>query len=318
MKKIFIIFLVLSFKTYANSTHDITKVVIPAAGLGTRFLPFTKAVPKEMLPLDNKPAIQHVVEEAINSGIKNVIIITNELKKAIENHFGDCQNAALKENSRYDVIVQNDKLFRSANFTYLNQTSPRGLGDAILMAQEVIGDEFFAVMLPDDIIASRDPGLEQLIEVALQEQVSVIAVEEVPFNMVSSYGIISVKQWINPSAYEIGDLVEKPRPSQAPSNLGITGRYVLSPKIFDSLKALQKNLVSGELQLTDAISHMMRTTGERVIAYKLKGTRYDTGTPLGWIKAVIDQGLNNATYKDSLREYLIERLETTHRSRLSY
>ncbi len=265
---------------------EIKKVVIPCAGLGTRFLPLTKTIPKEMLPLLNKPAIQYIVEEALNSEIDNFFIITGKGKESIADHFDTCEalKLLLQEKNKSHLIINLEKIIKAARFSYIRQCEQLGLGHAISMAQHSIGKEYFAVMLPDDIIISKTPALAQMLRVARQEKACVIAIQEVPVQTVSSYGIISVKKQITPNLFQVGSLVEKPDPKNSPSNLAIIGRYILSSKIFASINEIQNN--EGEIQLTDAIAHMIRS-GEKVFAYKVQGVRYDIGTPIGWAKAVI-------------------------------
>lgn len=284
----------------------ITKAIIPAAGLGTRFLPFTKAVPKEMLPLIDKPAIQYIVEEAINSGIDHFSIITSTAKHAVENHFDSNPGLEflLREKNLYPLLAHTDKLFQTANFTYVRQPEALGLGHAVWMARATIGKEYFGVMLPDEIFVSKDPGLAQLIKIARQERASVVAVQEVPHECVSSYGVIAIKKQITPKLFQLAALVEKPSQKDAPSNLALTGRYILSHKIFNSLEQIMP-YTTGELQLTDGISHMLGE-GEKVFAYKVQGIRYDIGKPLGWIKAVLGTALQDPRYARHVREFLAD------------
>ncbi len=286
---------------------NITKAVIPAAGLGTRFLPFTKSIPKEMLTLldENgtpKPALHHIIEEGLASGISNVYIITNDNKHEIKHYFEpDPQlEAELEKRGKKSLLSEVDRIIKSVNFTYIQQLEQLGLGHAILMAKKAIGTDYFGVMLPDDIIAGDNPGLAQLIKVAEKEQASVIAVQEVPQQSVSSYGIIAIKKKISDRLFEIDTLVEKPALEDAPSNLAITGRYVLSPKIFASLEVIKPG-AGGELQLTDAIADMLNK-GERVFAYKFEGRRFDIGTPLGWLEANIYYGLQNPKYASIIKK----------------
>jgi len=285
---------------------DVVKAIIPAAGFGTRFLPFTKAVPKEMLPLVNKPAIQYIVEEGLRSGIKNFLMVTSKSKYAIENHFDANQELEhlLEEKNKSSLISGISKIARKAYFSYVRQSEPLGLGHAILMAKHSIGKEYVGIALPDDIIISKQPGLAQLIEIARQEKASVIAVQEVPTECVSSYGVIAIKKQITPKLFQVSHLVEKPQQKDAPSNLAIIGRYVLSNKVFESLEDIS-TYAMGELQLTDAISHMAQN-GEKVFAYKMQGTRYDIGNPLGWLKAVIGTALQDPNYAPHVRKFLAE------------
>ena len=285
---------------------DVIKVIIPAAGLGTRFLPFTKSVPKEMIPLLNKPAIQYIVEEGLKSGIKNFILITGKSKHAIANHFDLNQELELmlEEKNKKALISGIQKIIKNSHFTYIRQSEPLGLGHAILMAKHSIGKEYFGVMLPDDIIVAKQPGLDQLIKIARQEKASVIAVQEVPISCISAYGVIAIKKQITPKLFQVSHLVEKPQQKDAPSNLAIIGRYVLSNKLFDSLEELNPYTMD-ELQLTDAISHMAQN-GEKVFAYKVQGTRYDIGNPLGWVKAIIGTALQDPTYGPHVKKFLSE------------
>jgi UTP--glucose-1-phosphate uridylyltransferase len=272
---------------------NIKNVIIPAAGLGTRFLPVTKSIPKEMIPIGNKPAIQYIVEEALNSGIKNFLIITNKEKESISKYFQSNErfDTFIRDTKRTDILNQLEHIINVCDFSYINQQEQLGLGHAVLMAQSHIKEDYFAVMLPDDIIVSDHPAINQLMDIAVTENATVIAVQEVPLQYVSSYGIINIKNKINDNLFEVSDLIEKPDALEAPSNFGIVGRYVLSSKIFDSIEAISKT-TKGEIQLTDAIAHMIKND-ERVIAYNIKGTRHDIGTPLGWAKAITEISYKN-------------------------
>jgi len=283
---------------------EITKAIIPAAGIGSRFLPFTKAMPKEMLPLLNKPACQYIIEEGIASSINQFIIITNKGKQAIANHFDyDFElETILKDHKKTDFIASLEKISRLAEFCYIRQPEPLGLGHAIWLARNVICNEYFGIFLPDDILISKNPGLAQLIQVARQEKASVIAVQEVPLEQTSSYGIIDIKKQITPNLYQVSQLVEKPDPKNTPSNLGIIGRYILSPKIFQAFEEIEADN-TGELQLTDAIDVMIRNN-EKVFAYKVQGTRYDIGNPIGWVKAVIGCALQDPQYAKHIKDFL--------------
>lgn len=263
----------------------INKVVIPAAGLGTRFLPFTKSIPKEMLPLSNKPAMHYIVKEAYDSGINTVFIITSHGKEALNNYFEDSVslNTLLKERNKLDLISDLDNFIKNVSFNFIRQPEPLGLGHAILMAKEAINNEYFGIMLPDDIIISNKPCLNNLIDIAEREQASVILVQEVSRNKTSSYGIVGIKKQLTENLFEVSHLVEKPNPVDAPSNLAIVGRYVLSSKVMDSLCSIKPDS-KNEIQLTDAIADML-LKGERILAYKLTDSRFDLGTPQGWIKA---------------------------------
>lgn len=286
--------------------EDITKVIIPAAGQGTRFLPYSKAIPKEMLPLLEKPALQRIIEEGILSEVKNYIIVTARGKHAIEDHFDSDSTleAFLKEHQKESLVQCIDKIIKTAEFTYVRQQEPLGLGHAVWLARHSIQKEYFGIMLPDDIIIGKQPALAQLIRIARQEKASVIAVQEVPMDCVSSYGIINVKKQITPHLFQVGNVVEKPSQKNAPSNLAIIGRYVLSHKIFSSLEQV-KNYSVGELQLTDGIAHLIQNN-EKVFAYKVQGVRYDIGNPIGWIKAIISMALQHPQYQSSIKRYISE------------
>jgi len=283
---------------------DITKAIIPAAGFGTRFLPYTKAVPKEMLPLIKQPAIQRIIEEGLASSISNFLIVTSRQKQAIANHFDSDPELEmfLQEHNKLNRIASIEKVIRQANFTYIRQSEALGLGHAIWTARHSISKEYFGIFLPDDIIVSKNPGMGQLIRVARQEKASVIAVQEVPLDRISAYGVIEVKKQITPNLFQVSRMVEKPSTKDAPSNLAIIGRYVLSHKIFQSLEEIS-DYSTGELQLTDGISHMMKQN-EKVYAYKVQGTRFDIGTPIGWLKAVLGIALRDPEYAPEVRKFL--------------
>jgi UTP--glucose-1-phosphate uridylyltransferase len=287
---------------------SIIKAIIPAAGFGTRFLPFTKAVPKEMIPLLNKPAIQYIIEEGLASEFRNFCLITNRHKKSIADYFDYSPELTelLKEKNKLDLIASVEKIIKVAQFTYIRQTEPLGLGHAVWLARHCIGKEYFSVLLPDDIIVDKTPAIAQLVRIARQEKASVIAIQEVPNECVSSYGIIAIKKQISGSLFQVSDVIEKPAPKDAPSNLAIIGRYVLSHKIFQALDSVSQ-YATGELQLTDGISQMMKNN-EKVFAYKISGTRYDIGTPLGWVKAIISMALNDPLYAPHIKNFVQEML----------
>lgn len=284
----------------------IKKVVIPAAGIGSRFLPLTKAVPKEMIPLNEKPAMHFIAEEAQGSGLTDIVVISSDFKQALKNYFDPFKSEFLKPLGKYHMVESYEKALSNLNFTYVQQDVPKGLGHAVLLSEPEVGNNYFGVILPDDIYLADDPAIGQLMRIAEREQASVIAVQEVPMDKVQNYGVISFSKQLDARSFEIDDLVEKPAREKAPSNLAIVGRYVLSPKIYESLKYLQDNniLTKNELQLTDAIAHMLHTSGERVIAYVVQGERHDTGNPLGWMKAVIANGMRDPRYHDQLVEFM--------------
>ncbi|MFT6765172.1 MAG: UTP--glucose-1-phosphate uridylyltransferase [Alteromonas naphthalenivorans] len=285
---------------------DIEKVVIPAAGKGTRFLPFTKSVPKEMLPLLEKPAIQYIIEEGLQAAIKNYIIITSSGKQALGDYF-DAKpdlDEFLKENNKEGLLRGLEKITRSTQFTYIRQAEALGLGHAVSLAEQCINKEYFGVMLPDDILVGKQSALGQLMRIARQEKGSVVAVQEVPIDCISSYGVIDIKQQITPHLFQISNLVEKPAQKDAPSNLAIIGRYVLSHKVFNSLDHVS-TYSTEEIQLTDAIAHMIQNN-EKVFAYKVQSMRYDVGTPIGWIKAIIGLALQHPLYAPHIKSFIAD------------
>jgi len=290
---------------------DVTKVVIPAAGKGTRFLPFTKSVPKEMLPLLEKPAIQYIIEEGLQAAVKNYIVITSAGKSALADHF-DIKpelDSFLLERNKEGLLKGLEKIARAVNFTYIRQAESLGLGHAVSLAEQCINKEYFGVMLPDDILVGKQSALGQLMRIARQEKASVIAVQEVPMECVSSYGIIDIKQQITPHLFQVSNLLEKPHQKDAPSNLAIIGRYILSHKVFASLDHVS-TYSTGEIQLTDAIGHMVQNN-EKVFAYKVQGMRYDVGTPIGWVKAIIGLALQHPHYAPHIKRFIAD-LETTN------
>jgi len=292
---------------------DISKVIIPAAGLGTRFLPYTKAIPKEMLPLLNKPAIQYIIQEALASQVEQFLMITSKGKNAIADYFDTDPSLELflQERNKSGLIQDLNKIIRSANFSYIRQPEPLGLGHAICMARHAIAPkEYFGVMLPDDIIIGQVPALLQLMRIARQERASVIAVQEVPEEYISMYGVVSIKKQFTPNLFQVASLVEKPQKKDAPSNLAIIGRYVLSQKLFKALDEVGFNQDHGEIQLTDGITQMSKNN-EKVFAYKVQGSRFDVGTPIGWIKALISLASQDPYYAPHIKEFLTD-LNTTN------
>ncbi len=277
------------------------KAVIPAAGLGTRFLPATKAQPKEMLPVFNKPTIQYVVEEAVNSGIDDIIIITGKGKRPIEDHFDKSfeleQN--LESKGKFDYLEEVQAISNMADIFYVRQKKQNGLGDAISCAKKHIGDEPFAVLLGDTITYSETPCTKQLIEVYNKYGASAISLEEVPKEKVERYGIIKGVE-VEKDIYNIEKLVEKPLVHQAPSNLAIMGRYVLTPDIFDKIDETDPG-VGGEIQLTDALSKL-----DKIYGNTFEGKTYDIGNRFEWLKTSIEFALDDDKYGDDLRVYLKE------------
>ena len=280
----------------------VTKAVIPAAGLGTRFLPVTKSMPKEMLPIIDVPVIHYVVKEAVESGIDDIIIITGRNKRAIEDYFDDAPELEmhLARNHKQDLLKTVREISSFVDIHYIRQKEPRGLGDAVLRAEKHICDEPFAVLLGDDIIRNARPCIKQLIDIYSRYRCSVIAVEEVPHDMVSSYGIIDGRM-LEEALYLVDDIVEKPDTDKAPSDLGAIGRYIFTPQIFDCLKETKEG-VGNEVQLTDAIR--LLKDRQNVYGYLFKGKRYDTGDRFGYVEAIVDFALENDRLKPQLLKYL--------------
>ncbi len=288
------------YTTVKISEHNIglMKAVIPAAGFGTRFLPATKAQPKEMLPLVDKPAIQYVVEEAVSSGIKDIIIITGRGKRAIEDHFDKSFELEyiLRRDKKEKELKEVQKISNLANIHYIRQKEQIGLGDAILCAKRFVGNEPFAVMLGDDVTFNNVPCLKQIINVFNKYNKSVAAVEEIPKEKLYRYGVIKGKKVEN-SVYLIEDVVEKPPLGKEPSNLAILGRYVFTPEIFGCIEEVEAK-VKGEILLADALNLLRRK--QEIYAYVFKGKRYDIGDKCGWIKATVELSLQRDDLKDEL------------------
>ncbi|WP_261305903.1 UTP--glucose-1-phosphate uridylyltransferase GalU [Paenibacillus andongensis] len=281
----------------------IRKAIIPAAGLGTRFLPATKAQPKEMLPIVDKPAIQYIVEEAIESGIEDIIIVTGRNKRAIEDHFDKSVELEmmLEEKGSTQLLEIVQSVSNLADVHYIRQKQPLGLGHAILCARKFIGDEPFAVLLGDDILQSSPPGLKQMMDIYEQSKTSVIAVQEVPWEDVSKYGIVSPASSLD--KYQlIEDLVEKPDRDQAPSNLAVIGRYIIMPEIFGILERQEPGR-GGEIQLTDALRVLNRQ--QQMAAYLMQAKRYDVGDKMGYIEATIELALQRPDLQDQVKAYLL-------------
>ncbi|MBO8898033.1 UTP--glucose-1-phosphate uridylyltransferase GalU [Staphylococcus aureus] len=282
----------------------IKKAIIPAAGLGTRFLPATKAMPKEMLPILDKPTIQYIVEEAARAGIEDIIIVTGRHKRAIEDHFDSQKELemVLKEKGKSELLEKVQYSTELANIFYVRQKEQKGLGHAISSARQFIGNEPFAVLLGDDIVESEVPAVKQLIDVYEETGHSVIGVQEVPEADTHRYGIIDPLTK-NGRQYEVKKFVEKPAQGTAPSNLAIMGRYVLTPEIFDYLKT-QKEGAGNEIQLTDAIERM--NNDNQVYAYDFEGERYDVGEKLGFVKTAIEYALKDDSMREELTRFIKE------------
>ncbi|HCU7545736.1 TPA: UTP--glucose-1-phosphate uridylyltransferase GalU [Staphylococcus aureus] len=280
----------------------IKKAIIPAAGLGTRFLPATKAMPKEMLPILDKPTIQYIVEEAARAGIEEIIIVTGRHKRAIEDHFDSQKELemVLKEKGKSELLEKVQYSTELANIFYVRQKEQKGLGHAISSARQFIGNEPFAVLLGDDIVESEVPAVKQLIDVYEETGHSVIGVQEVPEADTHRYGIIDPLTK-NGRQYEVKKFVEKPAQGTAPSNLAIMGRYVLTPEIFDYLKT-QKEGAGNEIQLTDAIERM--NNDNQVYAYDFEGERYDVGEKLGFVKTTIEYALKDDSMREELTRFI--------------
>lgn len=284
----------------------VKKAIIPAAGMGTRFLPATKAMPKEMLPIVDKPTIQYIVEEAIQSGIEDIIIVTGKGKRAIEDHFDSAFELEYKllESRKLDLLEEVQKSSRMADIHYIRQKEPRGLGHAVWCARKFIGDEPFAVLLGDDIVRSDTPCLKQLIDQHEKTSSNIIGVKPVLPEEVGRYGIIDPGEQQG-DLYKVNALVEKPHPSQAPSTFAIMGRYILNPTIFDCLESVEAG-AGGEIQLTDAIQKL--AAFEPVYGYHFDGIRYDVGEKLGYILTSIDFALANTELQAPILKALDERM----------
>lgn len=281
---------------------QIKKAIIPAAGLGTRFLPATKAMPKEMLPILDKPTIQYIVEEAARAGIEDIIIVTGKHKRAIEDHFDSQKEleSTLYEKGKLELLDRVQYSTDLANIFYIRQKEQKGLGDAIYTAKQFIGNEPFAVLLGDDIVESENPAIKQLMEQYETTGKSVIGVQTVPDSETHRYGIIAPKSQSD-SLYKVNRFVEKPEKGTAPSNLAIMGRYILSPKIFDYLET-QTEGSGGEIQLTDAIERLNKN--DKVYAFDFEGQRYDVGEKTGFVKTTIEYALKDEEMRNEIIHYL--------------
>lgn len=285
----------------------VRKAIIPAAGLGTRFLPATKAMPKEMLPIVDKPTIQYIVEEAVAAGIEDIIIVTGKTKRAIEDHFDNMPSLEqnLEEKGKLDLLEKVRYSSELGNIHYIRQQEPKGLGHAIWCARHFIGDEPFAVLLGDDIVQNEVPCLKQLIDQYNRTFSSVIGVQQVPYEETHRYGIIEPLS-NEGRLYQVNNFVEKPSPGTAPSNLAILGRYILTPEIFMYLDQQQVG-AGGEIQLTDAIQQLNQT--QRVFAYDFEGKRYDVGEKIGFIKTNLEFALQDEELKEQLNDFIKELIE---------
>lgn len=282
----------------------VRKAIIPAAGLGTRFLPATKAQPKEMLPIVDKPTIQYIVEEAIESGITEIIIVTGRGKRAIEDHFDKSYELEHELQKKGDLDLLNivKDISNLVNIHYIRQKEPLGLGHAIYCAKTFIGDEPFAVLLGDDIVDSEVPCLKQLIEVYDKYESTIVGVQHVPFEEVSKYGIVDCQK-VGEREYKVTDMVEKPEKNKAPSNIAILGRYIITPNIFNILEKTTPGK-GGEIQLTDALKMMI--ADKSIYAYDFIGKRYDVGNKIGFLQATVEFALKRDELKEEFMTYLKE------------
>ena len=286
-------------------TMKVRKAVFPAAGLGTRFLPATKAQPKEMLPVVDKPIIQYGVEEALASGCDQIVIITGRGKQSIEDHFDVSYELEkmLEERGKHDLLKIVHSISDMMHIAYVRQKEALGLGHAVLMARELVGNEPFAVLLADDVIDNPVPALKQMVNVFDEKQCSIIAAQVIEGKMISSYGVFDAQpaEGFNGRLFEIRNMVEKPKYEEAPSNLAVIGRYILTPGIFDCLARIQAG-AGGELQLTDGMRMLLKK--EKMYAYVYEGKRYDTGDKLGFLKATVEFALKRSDLGAPFREYL--------------
>lgn len=281
---------------------NVRKAIIPAAGLGTRFLPATKAQPKEMLPIVDKPTIQYIIEEAVEAGIQDIIVVTGRNKRSIEDHFDRSieLELELEKGDKQEMLEMVRGISEMANIHYIRQKEPRGLGHAILAAQHFIGDEPFAVLLGDDVVISKQPCLGQMLDVFKEYQTSILGVQTVAHEVVNKYGIIAGKQ-VDERVYKVNDMVEKPSVEEAPSNVAVLGRYIITPEIFRFLET-QDVGKGGEIQLTDALKRLAKE--QAMYAYDFKGHRYDVGSKVGFIQANIEFALRRGELREEMEEYL--------------
>ena len=293
----------------------VKKAIIPAAGLGTRFLPATKAQPKEMLPIMDKPTIQYIIEEAVEAGIQDIIIVTGRNKRSIEDYFDRSieLELELERGAKLEMLDMVKEISEMANIHYIRQKEPRGLGHAILAARHFIGDEPFAVLLGDDVVVSKQPCLGQMLDVFREYQTSILGVQTVAREVVDKYGIIAGKQ-VDDRVYKVTDMVEKPSLEEAPSNVAVLGRYIITPEIFRFLETQDAGR-GGEIQLTDALKRLAKE--QAMYAYDFKGHRYDVGTKAGFIQANIEFALRTDELREEMKDYL-KRLQENMEEMLQY
>lgn len=287
----------------------VRKAIIPAAGLGTRFLPATKSQPKEMLPIVDKPTLQYIIEEAIDSGIEEILIVTGRSKKSIEDHFDRSVELELEleQKGKDKMLKMVQDISNMVNIHYIRQKEPKGLGHAIYCAKSFIGNEPFAVLLGDDIVDSEKPCLKQLIEAYNEYKTSILGVQEVDKQDTDKYGILDAK-YIENRVYKVKDMIEKPKVEEAPSNIAILGRYIVTPDIFDILEN-QESGKGGEIQLTDALKKL--ATHKAIYAYNFEGKRYDVGDKLGFLEATVDFALKRPELRDEFMEFLENRVNNS-------
>ncbi len=289
----------------------ITKAVFPVAGLGTRFLPATKASPKEMMPIVDKPLIQFAVEEAVAAGITDMIFVTGRSKRAIEDHFDKAYEleTELELRGKKDMLdVLHRIVPKNINCIYIRQAEALGLGHAVLCAKPIIGDEPFAVLLADDLIDGNPPVLRQMVDAHAFYNCSLLGVQDVARSETASYGIVATRP-VADRLEQVNAIVEKPKPAQAPSTLAVVGRYILAPRIFHHLETARPGS-GGEIQLTDGIASLL--VEQQVLAFRYEGVRYDCGSKLGYLEATVEFGLRHAEVGDKFREYLQQREEKAH------
>jgi UTP--glucose-1-phosphate uridylyltransferase len=293
----------------------VKKAIIPAAGLGTRFLPATKAQPKEMLPIVDKPTIQYIIEEAVEAGIQDIIIVTGRNKRSIEDHFDRSieLELELERGGKQEMLTMVKEISEMANIHYIRQKEPRGLGHAILAAQHFIGNEPFAVLLGDDVVVAKQPCLGQMLDVFREYQTSILGVQTVDRQVVDKYGIIAGKQ-VDDRVYKVTDMVEKPSLEEAPSNVAVLGRYIITPEIFRFLETQDAGR-GGEIQLTDALKRLAKE--QAMYAYDFMGHRYDVGTKAGFIQANIEFALRTDELREEMKDYL-QRLHENMEKMLQY
>lgn len=280
----------------------VSKAIIPAAGLGTRFLPATKAQPKEMLPIVDKPALQYIIEEIIESGIEEILIITGRNKSSIENHFDSSieLELALEKSGKTELLEEVRKISDMADIHYIRQKEPKGLGHAVYCAKGFVGNEPFAVLLGDDIVYSEKPCLKQIIEIYNKYKTTVLGVQEIAYGDVSKYGIVDA-EYIEDRTYKVKGLVEKPSVEEAPSNIAILGRYIINPAIFEILESTEPGR-GGEIQLTDGLKELARR--EEMYAYIFEGRRYDIGDKQGFLEATVEYALRQKDLRKDFLDYL--------------